>query len=215
MNIEDRILVAIEEQALQFEELKKSLGKRSDEDALKNIISKIDAIDEGIKQPKQAGQLPNKSIEEINIQVQELRRIMLEERPETVHRYIELKKPHWWIVGVASYFVISLLACFLLVKGNNSLKREVNALKPNDYKYRYLKVGSFELRSSKKNIINTTDLLYWIDNQYNSDEQKIQEYVIGKEEAIRRAFEAAEIAKQKESEAKVAREEADKLKRDN
>lgn len=215
MNIEEKLFAGIEELALKFDELKKSLGKRSDEDALKNIISKLDVIDEEVKQIKQAGQLPNGSIDDVKFQVKELKKIMLEERPETVHRYVELKKGHWWIVGVASYFTVSLLLCFLLVNSNNSLKQEVNALKPNDYKYRYLKVGSFELIKTKKNVVNTTDFLYWIDNQYNSDEQKIQEYVVGREESIRKAFEAAEIAKQKEAEAKVAREEAEKLKSRN
>lgn len=64
----------------------------------------------------------------------------------------------------------------------------------------------------RKNYSNTTEFIYDIDSYYSNNKEKVQKYVLKREEEIKRFNEANAIAKQKELEAKRAREEAEKLK---
>lgn len=213
MNNDEKILVTIEEVAHQVEEIKKNLGKSNDDVSLKTLISKIEGIEEKIKKAGRSDHLPNSNIDEMHMLLKELKTAFYAERPRVIHKYIEVNKPHWWIVGGASYFIISLALAILLVFNNSNLKQKVRAMQSNDYKYRYLKLEGFEFHRGKNSISNSTELVYLIDVQYNENEEAIKEYVNHREEEIRRAFEAAEIAKQKEAEAKAAREEVERLNR--
>jgi hypothetical protein len=63
----------------------------------------------------------------------------------------------------------------------------------------------------KKIASNSTELTYAVDSYYQKDPQQLEAYVKKREEQIRQAFEASEIAKQKEAEARMAKEKAHEL----
>lgn len=210
MNNEEKILAAIEEIAHQLSDLKKNSSKSIDNESLGTLTSKIDSINEALEKRSSEEGIAQESDSNILSEIKAIQQ-QIAARPEVTHRYIEVKKPRSWVIGVFSYFLVSFVLCFLLVVSNINLKREVKAISPNDYKYRYLKLKGFRFDSFKKGIKTTTDLLYLIDEQYINNEQDLKQYVLQRESEIRRAFEAAEIARQKEAEAKAAKAEAEKL----
>lgn len=210
MNNEEKILAAIEEIAHQLSDLKKNSSKSIDNESLGTLTSKIDSINEALEKRSSEEGIAQEADSIILSEIKAIQQ-QIAARPEVTHRYIEVKKPRSWVIGVFSYFLVSFVLCFLLVVSNINLKREVKAISPNDYKYRYLKLKGFRFDSFKKGIKTTTDLLYLIDEQYISNEQDLKQYVLHRESEIRRAFEAAEIARQKEAEAKAAKAEAEKL----
>ncbi|HCY00450.1 MAG TPA: hypothetical protein DG754_09955 [Bacteroidales bacterium] len=211
MNNEEKILAAIEEIAHQLGDLKKNSSKSIDNESLATLTSKLDAINETLEKRSSEMGIAQGADSIILSEIKAIQQQIKAERPEVTHRYIEVKKPRSWVIGVVSYFLVSVVLCFLLVVSNVNLKREVKAISPNDYKYRYLKLKSFRFDSFKTGIKTTTDLLYLIDEQYINNEQDLKQYVLQRENEIRRAFEASEIAKQKEAEAKAAKAEAEKL----
>ncbi len=211
MNNEEKILAAIEEIAHQLGELKKNSGKSIDDESLATITSKIDAVYESLEKRSSEMGITQGADSIILSEIKAIQQQIKAERPEVTHRYIEVKKPRSWVIGLVSYFLVSVVLCFLLVLSNINLKRELKAISPNDYKYRYLKLKSFRFDNFKRGIKTTTDLLYLIDEQYINNEQDLKQYVLQRESEIRRAFEASEIAKQKEAEAKAAKAEAEKL----
>jgi hypothetical protein len=211
MNNEEKILAAIEEIAHQLSDLKKNSNKSIDDKLLATITAKIDSINETLENRSSEVGVAQGSGSNILSEIKAIQQQIAAKRPEVTHRYIEVKKPRSWVIGVFSYFLVTFVLCFLLVLSNINLKREVKAISPNDYKYRYLKLKGFRFDSFKKGIKTTTDLLYLIDEQYINNEQDLKQYVLHRESEIRRAFEAAEIARQKEAEAKAAKAEAEKL----
>jgi hypothetical protein len=216
MNNEDIILAAIEELANEVKGLKNN-SKTIEPEIFSLALMKIEAIEEVITQPKpKATPSPTVGlVKETHRIVNDLQETILKKRPEITHKYIEIRNSKRWLIGVGAYVLITLIACIALVTNNISLKQNVKSIEPYSYKYRYLKLSGLELsRFIKSNISNTTDIVYLVDDHYQKNETEVKEYVIKTEEAIRKAFEAAEIAKQKEAEAKAARAEAERLERE-
>lgn len=121
-----------------------------------------------------------------------------------MHRVIEIKNSHWWIIGIASYIVISIFTVSMLIHSISNLKLQLNNSIDSDFKYRFLRVRSMDTNFIRKNYSSTTDLVYDIDSYYSNNKEKVQQYVLRREEEIRR-FNGNAIAKQKELEAKRAR----------
>jgi len=107
---------------------------------------------------------------------------------------------------------LNISACFFVISRNQRLKNTIETIQPNDFKYRYLKLKSFNLNQLRNDISNTYDLTTSIDAYYKENKKEIDDYVIKREEEVRQIFETSQIAKQKEIEAKTAQEEAKRVK---
>lgn len=215
MTNEEKTLAAIEEVGNQLNELKKTLGqnKEKTEIDLSPIIKKLSSIDEPLKELNRRQYTCEYGINQVSESIKNLRSRIEEKRSEVVHRVIEIKQPHWWIIGIASYFIISFGICFWLVQKNISLNEIILSKDANDFKYRYLKLKGYELNDMRKEIRNTTELIQSMDYHYSKKKDEIQNYVIKREEELRQLFEANEIAKQKEIEARKAKADAQELNR--
>ena len=78
---------------------------------------------------------------------------------------------------------------------------ENEAMHKNDFKYRLLKLYNDPLYDKKYEARTISDLTYYIDSYYHNNQKKVEMYVVKREEEIRQAYEASEIAKQKDAEA--------------
>lgn len=214
MTNEEKTLAAIEEVGNQLNELKKILGqnKEKTEIDLSPIIKKLSSIDEPLKELNRRQYSCEYGINQISESLKNLRSRIEEKRSEVIHRVIEIKQPQWWIIGIAIYFILSFGICFWLVQKNISLNETIVSKDVNDFKYRYLKLKGFELNDLRKEIRNTTELIQSMDYHYSKKKDEIQNYVIRREEELRQLFEANEIAKQKEIEARKAKNQALELK---
>lgn len=215
MTNEEKTLAAIEEVGNQLNELKKTLGQNKEkvEIDLSPIIKKLSSIDEPLKELNRRQYTCEYGINQVSESLKNLRSRIEEKRSEVVHRVIEIKQPHWWIMGIASYFILSFGICFWLIQKNISLNEIILSKDANDFKYRYLKLKGYELNDLRKEIRNTTELIHSMDYHYSKKKDEIRNYVIKREEELRRLFEANEIAKQKEIEAIKAKKEAQELDR--
>ena len=215
MTNEEKILAAIEEVGNQLNELKKTLGqnKEKTEIDLSPIIKKLSSIDEPLKELNRRQYTCEYGINQVSESLKNLRSRIEEKRSEVVHRVIEIKQPQWWIIGIASYFILSFGICFWLIEKNITLNEIIVSMEANDLKYRYLKLKGYELNDLRKEIRNTTELIHSMDFHYSKKKDEIKNYVIRREEELRQLFEANEIAKQKEIEARKAIENATSLKK--
>jgi hypothetical protein len=214
MTQEEQILAAIEEIGLKIEEIRKTSKNqpRPENVDFSPINQKLEKLEQKLMIIKENYNHSNSDLSSISSEVRQISRTIQSTHKEVVHKYIEVEKPIRWIVIVVSYFVISLSAVFLLVYFNSQLKDKLIAAKANDFKYRFLKVSDQKLPDSK--IVKTTsDLVYCIDDYYKNNQKEVEKFVLKREEDLRIAFEASELAKQRELEAKNAREEALKLKK--
>lgn len=209
MTNDDQILAALEEIASQVGEIKKSAT--NPEKALANLSDKIGSIEELLRKEKPQSHAFNDDITILKSNLTYIQRILSAKQQEVVHNFIEVKQPFYWVAGFASYFLLSLLAIFLLFDTTSDLKAELKISKQNDIKYRYLKIQNESMANLKKIASTSTELVYALDNHYKKDTVSFEGYVLQREEQIRQAFEASEIAKQKEVEAKAAKEKAEEL----
>lgn len=209
MTNEDQILAALEEIASQIGEIKKSTT--NPEKDLANVSEKIGSIEELLHKEKQLSQTFSSDIKTLKDYLNNIQQYFLVKQKEVIHNYIEVKKPYYWITGFITYFILSMLGLFLLVNTISNLKVQLRSSQLNDIKYRYLKIWNEPMSSLKKIANNSTELIYVIDSYYNSDPEGFENYVLQREEQIKQALEASEIAKQKEAEARVASEKAMKL----
>jgi hypothetical protein len=93
-----------------------------------------------------------------------------------------------------------------------NLWKENSNLKASDCKFRYLKCKT----STKASTFSTiSDVAYAADALYQKDPEKMEQYVTLKEEKIKQAFEASEVAKQIESEKLITNDAAKKLKEES
>jgi hypothetical protein len=214
MTNEEQVLAAIEEISNQLNDLKKTINRPANnvEVDLSPISNKIDSIKEQLQKIASSSNSLDSDSKRIFDSLRNLQDLFVLKQREVLHRYIEIKKPQQWIIGVGVFFVLSIATCFFFISRNIKLREAIEASQPNDIMYRYIKLKGFELSGLRKNITNTTELVYSLDQYYEENKKDIQDYVLKTEEDIRIAFEASEIAKQKESEAKMARDKAIKLK---
>jgi hypothetical protein len=119
----------------------------------------------------------------------------------------------YWILGVVGYIILSVVLCVFLIRGNLNLKAEVNSHYANDMKYRFFKLKEIPVYDIQKSAKNSKDLTDIIDAYYKKNKKEVEEFVLTREDELKRAFEANELARQKIIEAKNAREDAIKLKR--
>jgi hypothetical protein len=132
-------------------------------------------------------------------------------KTEVIREYVEKEKP---LILYGFGIVITLLSLafgYYFLNENIDLKKENELLKASDIKYRYLKAKGDKISDLSNYVETSTDLVYLIDAKYKEDPQGIGKYTIEKEEVIKKAFEAKEIANQKEIEAREAQENAKKL----
>jgi len=210
MNKEDQILASIEELASQLSDLQKQ--KSSSNSESENLISKkLIEIENSIKSNSQ---LVNSHKSEIIRHFNESKTCKPEDAfQETIkHQYIEIKHAKKWFTGFLCYFFLSIGLIVLLINQNKHTGDYLLSTQANDIKYRFLKVYNEPLANFKEVAFNTTDLVNYIDANYNSDPTEFHAYVVNREGKIRMALEAEEIAKQKEAEAKAAQKNAQRLK---
>lgn len=215
MTKEEQILVGIEELVKQLNDVKK-LTRRTDEkedEVTTSICNRLQGIEESLSSIHKRNSTIDLQLDKIKISLDNTYATLSSKRSQVLHRYLEVKQPHWWIVGIASYFLVSLFTIFVLLIQAKDYKAELANTRPNDIKYRLLKIQNEPLSKFRNVATNTTQLTYFIDSYYESDPTAVEEFVIKREEQVRKAFEAAELARQKEIEAKAAREEAERLKR--
>jgi len=214
MTHEEQILAGIEEISNQLNELKRQQQNSVSKGTVNEdfFTEKFNEIKEQIKVVFKFSNSSESEYGQIRQSIKNLQDIILSKQREVVHKYIEIKKPLQWILGIAFYFVVSVFAMLMFYDTNSDLKNELRRAQANDIKYRFLKIYNEPLSNLKKYINNITDLVYGVDVKYNNDPASFKESVIQQEEKIRKAFEAAELAKQKEAEAKAAKAEAERLK---
>ncbi len=214
MTNEEQVLAAIEEIANQLNDLKKAINRpaNSAEVDLSPISNKLDSIKEQLQKIGYASVSRESEFNRITESLRNLREILTTKQNEVVLRYIEVKQPHKWIIGIAAFFILSISICSFLVYRNINLNEKLESANANDFKYRYLKLKSYNLNELRRDISNTYDLTSSIDAFYKENQKEIDDYVIKREEEIRQIFEASQIAKQKEIEAKKAKDEAAKIK---
>ncbi|HNV51468.1 MAG TPA: hypothetical protein PLH91_03560 [Tenuifilaceae bacterium] len=215
MTNEEKTLAAIEEIGNQLNELKKTLNqpKEKVEIDLTPIARKMVEIENSIKDIRNNGYLDDPAIRHIDDILIQIGSFIERKQKETIHRVVEIKQSHWWIISIASYFILSFVICFWLVQKNIGLNEIIESKDANDFKYRYLKLKGYELNDLRKEIRNTTELIQSMDYHYSKKKDEIQNYVIKREEELRQLFEANEIAKQKEIEARKAKADAQELNR--
>lgn len=214
MTNEEQVLAAIEEISNQLNDLKKAVNRPTNnaEVDLTPISNKLDSMKEHLQKIGYASVSRESEFNRITESLRNLREILTMKQNEVVLRYIEVKQPHKWIIGTVVFFVLNISACFFVINRNQRLKNTFETIQPNDFKYRYLKLKSYNLNQLRDDISNTYDLTISIDAYYKENQKEIDDYVIKREEEVRQIFEASQIAKQKEIEAKTAQEEARKLK---
>lgn len=211
---DEMILVAIEEMAKQLTEMKKSFSSanQSVEVDLTPINQKISKIQESTNEFKKEITNYYLVLKQVSNTISLIEGILQRERNSIVHTYVELKKPHLWIIGIIVYVLISFSFCFYLYQNNEKLKTEAEFNKANSLKYRFIKLRSDKLLDIIKYAKTTDELLYGYDEFFQKNQKEVEKYVIEKEEALKREFEASELAKQKQIEAKKAQQEAEQLK---
>lgn len=214
MTNEEQLLVAMEEVSNQLNEIKKAINRPANNTNidLSPISERLDSMKENLQKLNYASISKDSEYKSISDSLRNLRDILSKKQSEVVHRFIEIKKPQKWIIAVVLYFLVSTSICFFVIYRNAKLKETVNILQPNDFKYRYLKLSSFDIDYLRKRIENTTDLVYSIDDYYSSNKKDLEAFVVKREEEICRMNEANAIARQKELEAKKAKDELQKLK---
>jgi len=214
MNNEEQILIAMEEVSNQLNEIKKAISRpaSSTELNLSPINDQLYEMKDFLKKISFEGQNRDNEYNRIKSTLMDLRGILLEKQREVTHKYIEVKKPHRWILGVATYFIISLFICIWAYQTNQKLAKRLQATTASDFKYRFLKLQSFDMNYLRKNYNNSTELVYSIDDYYSKHKEELETYVIKREAEIKRMNEANAIAKQKEQEAEKAREEVNRIK---
>ncbi len=214
MTNEEQILAAIEEIANQLNDLKKTINRPANnaEVDLSPISNKLDGMKEHLQKLNYASVSKESEFNRITESLRDLKNILSVKQNEVALRYIEVKQPHKWIIGTMAFFILNISVCFFVISRNQRLKDTIETIQPNDFKYRYLKLKSYGLNELRRDILNTYDLTTSIDEYYKENQKEINDYVIKREEEIRQIFEASQIAKQKEIEAKTAQEEAKKLK---
>ncbi len=214
MTNEEQLLAAMEEVSNQLNEIKKAINRPANNSNidLSPIGERLDSMKENLQKLNYASISKDSEYKSISDSLRNLRDILSKKQSEVVHRFIEIKKPQKWIIAVVLYFLVSTSICFFVIYRNVKLKETINILQPNDFKYRYLKLSSFDIEYLRKRIENTTDLVYSIDDYYSSNKKDLEAFVVKREEEIRRMNEANAIARQKELEAKKAKEELQKLK---
>jgi len=213
MKDEEQIFAALEEINSSLKELKKKTAPATD---MSPIMQKIDALENSMKDIKIT--VPMGSLKDTIIQIcdaiEEIKQIRREESPQVKHVYINVKEPLWWIMGAVSVILISIIICVHFYDKNQGLKEELESLKPNDIKYRFFKLSNLPLQELlKKDFKTSAECVAQIDNQYKKDANKIINFVLNREEELRKAVEAEELSRLKEAEAKEAAEEAKKLKK--
>lgn len=212
MNNEEQVLAVLEEMASQIEEIKKTISKPSQTDDLQPFIETLKKVLSASDTLYNKFLYTENKFDNVTYALNQLKNISERKQKEIVHRVIEIKNSHWWIIGIASYIVISIFTVSMLIHSMSNLKLQLKNSIDSDFKYRFLRVRSMDTNFIRKNYSNTTDFVYDIDSYYSNNKEKVQQYVLRREEEIRRFNEANAIAKQKELEAKRAREEAEKLK---
>ncbi|BDX37061.1 hypothetical protein CYCD_04160 [Tenuifilaceae bacterium CYCD] len=214
MTNEEQLLAAMEEVSNQLNEIKKAINRPANNSNidLSPIGERLDSMKENLQKLNYASISKDSEYKSISDSLRNLRDILSKKQSEVVHRFIEIKKPQKWIIAVVLYFLVSTSICLFVIYRNVKLKETINILQPNDFKYRYLKLSSFDIEYLRKRIENTTDLVYSIDDYYSSNKKDLEAFVVKREEEIRRMNEANVIARQKELEAKKAKEELQKLK---
>ncbi|MHC1705198.1 MAG: hypothetical protein AB9846_14925 [Tenuifilaceae bacterium] len=214
MTNEEQILAAIEEISNQLNDIKKTINRPANNAAidLSPISNKLDSMKENLQKLGYASISRESEFNRITESLRDLRNILNVKQNEVLHRYIEVKQPHKWIIGTVIFFVLSISACFFLINWNIGLKNTIETIQPNSYKYRYLKLKGFDFSNLRSEITNTNQLVYYIDLFYKENSQELENYVIKREEELRQIFEASEVAKQKEVEARMAKEKAESLK---
>lgn len=214
MTNEEQLLAAMEEVSNQLSEIKKAVNRpvNNGEVNLTPINDRLDSMKEHLQKLSYASISKDSEYNKISDSLRNLRDILSLQQREVVHRYIEVKKPSNWIVGIVLYFLVSVSICFFVIHRNAKLKETISVMQPNDFKYRYLKLSGLDIEYLRKRIDNTTDLVYSIDDYYSNNKKELEGFVISREEEVCRMNEANAIAKQKELDAIRAREEAKKLK---
>jgi hypothetical protein len=213
MTNEEQILAGIEEIANQLNSIRRSFEKEIKPEGIDpDIKSKIDRMAETIYSMNIKGDTSGEELKRIFSAIGSLNKVIQAEKPSVEHKYIQIRNPISWLIGMGIYFMITFSACLIVTLNNYQLRETIKFTEPSDYKYRYLKLKAYSFKNFHKDIKNTNDLLYAIDDYYIENQEEVKEFVLRREYEIRQAFEAAEIAKQKEAEAKAAREEAEKLK---
>jgi len=215
MTNEEQILAGIEEISNQLNEVKRQQQSQPSKGTLNEefFTEKFQKIGEQIKAEFKFSGPGETELSQLRKAINYLQELIVKERNQVEHKYIEIKKPLHWIVGIAFYFLVSVFGLFMLYETNSNLKAELSNAQENDIKYRFLKIYNEPLSNLRKHYINnTTDIVYWVDDNYDNDPTSFKDYVFQQEENIRRASEAAELAKQKEIEAKAAKANAEKLK---
>ncbi|MEW5845299.1 MAG: hypothetical protein AB1777_03425 [Bacteroidota bacterium] len=212
MNNEEQVLTVLEEMASQIEEIKKTISKPSQTDDLQPFKDSINKVLDASNKIFMKFFETDTKFDDVIFALDRLKDISERKQKEIVHRVIEIKNSHWWIIGIASYIVISIFTISMLIYSMSNLKLQLKNSIDSDFKYRFLRVRSMDVNFIRKNYSNTTEFIYDIDSYYSNNKEKVQKYVLKREEEIKRFNEANAIAKQKELEAKRAREEAEKLK---
>jgi len=214
MTNEEQLLAAMEEVSNQLSEIKKAVNRpvNNSEVNLTPISDRLDSMKEHLQKLSYASVSKDAEYTRIMNFLRNLRDILSLKQNEIVHRYIEVKEPKNWIISIILYFLVSSSICFFVIYRNAKLKETISIMQPNDFKYRYLKLSGLDIEYLRKRIDNTTDLIYSIDDYYSDNRKELEDFVISKEEEILRMNEANAIAKQKELDAKAAREKASQLK---
>lgn len=214
MTNEEQVLAAIEEISNQLNDIKKTINRPTNnvEVDLTPISNRLDNMKENLQKLGYASISRESEFNRITESLRDLRNILSIKQNEVLHRYIEVKQPHKWVIGIAAFFILSISICSLLVYRNVTLSERLENAQANDFKYRFLKLKNFEINELRREIDNTYDLTMSIDAYYKKKTQEVRDYVIKREEEINRVNEATEIARQKELEAKEALEEAKKIK---
>jgi methyl-accepting chemotaxis protein len=202
---DEMVLVALEEIAKQLAELKKTPAKSGS--------MKLSKIEEQFKLFRDGINYYYKEVQRASVSINFIEKAIKEERTSVTHTYIEIKKPHWWIISIVSYVLISFCLCLFIFQSHQKLKNEAKAYTANDMKYRFIKLRSDRISEISKYAKTTDEWIYFVDDYYNTNQQDIENYVLKKEAALKREFEARELAKQKASEAKEAIKKADELKK--
>jgi len=213
MTTEEQIIAGIEELGKQVAEVKQICNKEvpKQEIDLSPLNKKLEAMEQYLSKLKENTTSANSEITQLKSNINFYHAELQTKLPKVDHHYVEIKHSHYWIIGMATYFILSFVLTFFLYTSNRDYKIALEAAKVNDLKYRFLRVKNESLAKYIKTAYTTNDLTTLLDTYYKKHPEEIERFVVEREEDIRKAIEANELAKQKEIEARQAQEEAEKL----
>ena len=185
------------------------------------LTANIESMNDPQKRAKEAEILIQAS-NELNTTSKEIKGFLAQQKrliegfkPTVEHRYytINMKNPLIWVLCCITICFVAILTVSHYINENKELKAKNAELSANNMKYKFLKFKKYDIKTINPNIKTTGELVLAIDGMYLEDKTKkdMDSLVNAREQEMKEAAEAEEIAKSKQAKADELANTAKKL----